>query len=110
MDDLIALRATLRSERSAYFLTWGRLYDPVDAAPLLRVIAPHVARMVGKRDEILELEVCDRLSEAMSAPYFFEAFFHMCQNRIPYGANYEEWAVLTRQNVEAGKDLYFLGL
>jgi hypothetical protein len=49
------------------------------------------------------------LQDAATAPYFYEALFHMCQQKIPYGEGYERWAAETLRKMRDGSELYYLG-
>ncbi|MBJ7594948.1 MAG: hypothetical protein JF886_08840 [Candidatus Dormibacteraeota bacterium] len=91
-----------------FFLTWGRVFDAVDPTPLIDAVKPHLVRM--SRGEVRIVEVCDSLQEASAQPYFFESFFMLCQQRIPYGPGYDDWAAETRKKMTAGKDIHFLGV
>lgn len=91
-----------------YFLTWGQLFGAIKSQPLVDAVKPHLERMA--RGDARTVEVCDFLQEAAGEHYFFEAFFSMCQGRIPFGPSYEEWAAETRRQIEAGKEIYYLGV
>ncbi len=45
MEDIVALRVTLNTGADRFFLTWGRVFDPVDPEPLIEVVKPHLVRM-----------------------------------------------------------------
>ena len=107
MEDLVALRATLASGETRFFLTWGRLFGSVDPRPLVEAVTPHVVRMA--RGEVVAVQLCDTLQEAAGEPYFFEAFFEFAQRPIPFGPNYANWVADMRERVESGKEISFLG-
>lgn len=107
VDDIVALKATLLTGQELYFLTWGRLFDPVDAEPLIEVVRPHVMRMA--RDPIRDIRLCESLQEAAGTPFFFEAFFKICQERIPFGRDHPAWAKAKADELREGKGIHFLG-
>jgi hypothetical protein len=107
MEDIVAIRVRLESGVSRYFLTWGRIFDAVHESEFVDTIRPHVLRMV--RDKTAAVELCDNLQEASQAPYFFEAFFKMCQEGIPYGPGHQDWRMKRQEALRAGKEIYFLG-
>jgi hypothetical protein len=108
MDDVVALRVTLATGGQRFFLTWGRLFGAGEDQPLIDVVRPHLERMA--RSEVRTVQICDSMQEAAGERYFFEAFFTLCQQCIPFGPGYDEWAVETRRRVEAGKDIHYLGV
>jgi hypothetical protein len=108
MDEIIALRVELANEQRRFFLTWGRLADPVDPTSLIDIVQPQLRRFALGGD-IARVEVCATLQDAATAPYFYEALFHMCQQKIPYGEGYERWAAETLRKMRDGGELYYLG-
>jgi hypothetical protein len=89
-------------------LTWGRLQDIVDPAPLEKLIMS-VAYQNSLGGEAMSAELCYRLQEAAGEPYFFECLFSMGQNRIPFGPGYAEWASETAEKMAMGKEIWYLG-
>lgn len=72
MEDVVAVEVVLEDGSSRYFMTWGRIQDVVDTKPLEQLILKHSSR-VSLRGVAKSARVCSTLSEAQSAPYFFEA-------------------------------------
>lgn len=108
MEDIVAVRLNLDNGDARYFLTWGRLPEAVDPAPLERLVL-NAATRFSLGGTPVSAQLCATLQEAASEPYFFENFFKMCQRRIPFGPEYKAWAAETLQRLEAGKELYYLG-
>jgi hypothetical protein len=108
VEDLVALRVTLTTGAKRYFLTWGRLYGPVDPADLIDVVSPHVRRRALGGD-VASIELCDSLQEASNEPYFYEGLFDMARDGPMYGPGYQAWAQSKRERLSEGKDLYYLG-
>ena len=108
MDDIVALRVRLTNGEKRYFLTWGRVFDPVDPRGLCDAVWGQLDKFALGGDAA-RIDLCDSLREAAEAPYFFESFFAMCQKKIPFGDEYLEWATRTRSDIEQGRGLYFLG-
>lgn len=108
MEDVVAVRVNLGNGEVRYFLTWGRIPDAVDPAPLERLVL-RTATTFSLGGKAVSAHLCATLQEAASEPYFFESFFKMCQRRIPFGPDYSAWAAETLQRLEVGKEVYYLG-
>ena len=108
MDDVVAVRVTLASGVSRYFVTWGRVQDAVDPTDLQDLVLERCAGF-SLGDVAVSAEVCASLQEASGEPYFFEALFSFSQLKIPYGDEYEKWWRETDGEMRRGKHLYFLG-
>lgn len=89
MEDIVAIKVVEESGRDHFFLTWGRIFDPVDPESLLAVVRPKLPRWGVHKAR--SLEVCYSLQDAASEPYFYEALFMMAQERIPFGPKYKSW-------------------
>jgi hypothetical protein len=106
MDDVVALEVRLAGEvKPHFFLTWGRLHDRVNPAPLEAV----VRGLVERRTAVDNVRVCDSLREAAGARFFHEALLHFAWRPVPFGDGYTEWAARTRAALEAGHELYDCG-
>ena len=46
---------------------------------------------------------------AADQPYFYEALIIFSRQRIPYGRAYAKWRTTRRKQIEAGKEIYYLG-
>lgn len=106
MEDIVAVRVLTSKGEAAYFLTWGRIQDPVDPAPLEALVLRD-APSCGV--EGVRAELCSSLQEAAAEPYFYESLFAMSQKPIPFGDGYEEWRASIDLAMQQGKELYFLG-
>lgn len=108
MDDVIALRVVLDDGSSRYFLTWGRLSDAIDTGTVEEIVRAALSRFsLGGR--AASVTVCESLREAATAQYFYENFFRMSQERIPYGPGYQQWAESKLRDLRAGREIYYLG-
>ena len=108
MDDIVAVRVELDTGEHRYFITWGRLHDVVDPRPLAHVILAnaHHFSLGGKP---IQASVCDSLSEASGAPYFFEGLLAISRESIPFGPGYEEWRKSKLEAMAKGREIHFLG-
>lgn len=88
-------------------ITWGRIFDAVDAASLLEAVTPHLSQF-GLRD-YSDVFLCYSLAEASDQPYFYEALFNFSRQEIPFGEGYEAWREEKRRKILSGKDIYYLG-
>jgi hypothetical protein len=108
MEDIVAVRVTLTSGRSRYFLTWGRIPEAIDPQPLLAIVRDNLDRFdLGGEPKAVDL--CPTLQEASGAPYFFEALFQMGQKPIPFGPGYKPWRKRMLLAIQSGSELYYLG-
>jgi len=108
MDDIVAIRATMENGESTYFMTYGRVHsntDPKEIENLVLKFAPQFKTP----SPVVTTEVCRSMSEATSAPLFFEGFFYFCQKVIPDGQEYFEWKRTTRTRLAEGRDIFALG-
>jgi hypothetical protein len=108
MEDIVALRVKLVTGEERFFLTWGRVLDPVDPEPLISCAGQHVDKW-SLGGDVAGIELCATLQEAAHAPYFFESFFRLCQRRVPYGGAYEEWREQMLGELQSGRELHYLG-
>ena len=106
MEDVVAIELTRADGSMSYCMTWGRVFDPVDPAPLLAAVRSH---LIKPGDEPASLRVCETLHEASGATYFFESVIAFGQKQIPFGPGYDEWAAHMRSAIIEGKEIYRLG-
>jgi hypothetical protein len=108
VEDLIAIEVTLADGGSRYFLTWGRIQDPVDPAPVCDLVVRHAAHL-----KPASARVCSTLREAAesdAAPYFYDGLFDFAQRgAIPRGDGYEAWRAERATAMEAGREIYDCG-
>jgi len=106
MEDIIAIRIEFEDQPTRHVLTWGRIQDPVDPAPVERLVAEHMA----SRGRVTSCTVCMTLQEAAHTPYFYEALFAMAQKPIPCGDDYEAWRSRMVEAMRSGKELWDCGV
>jgi hypothetical protein len=110
MEDVIAVEVRLKDGSSRFFVTWGRIQDRVDPAPVCELVMRHVSEaMLG--GEPLAATVCPTLrvaAESSEAPYFFDALVAFSRQKIP-GDRYEEWRREKAEAMANGKELYYCG-
>jgi hypothetical protein len=107
LDDLIAIRVTENDGGSVAFLTWGRLFDPVDESGILAAVEKVLPRFgVG---DYTKLVVCDNLGEVSGERYFYEGLFHFAAKFDHGYKNYESWRKKKLKRVKSGKEIFFLG-
>ncbi|HLU08566.1 MAG TPA: hypothetical protein VK003_02790 [Oceanobacillus sp.] len=108
MEDIVALALELENGSRLYVLTWGRIQDAVDPAPLEQLVFEQsVNRVFGEK--LVRARLCQSLQEASNEPYFYEYFFAMCQKKIPFGEEYHQWRKEMDEKMRSGKELYYLG-
>jgi len=108
MDDIVALKVVLEKGPNHYFLTWGRLIDPVETKTLEELVGSHLSKF-ALGGPAVSISVCDSLREAAGARYFYECFFEMCQKPIRFGDGYRQWAAEMLEQLKEGREIYYLG-
>ncbi len=107
MDDVVAVEVMLTTGNRRYFITWGRIQDPVNPDPLCALVRRHADD--GPLEGIVEsARLCGALREAADsgdAPYFYECFSAFCRRPIPFGSEYESWRRQRHQAMTAGKEI-----
>lgn len=109
MHDIVAVEVRLVSGERRYFLTWGRIQDPVEPVPLAALVLRNAGRFAidGQAESA---RVLWTLHPAIDTPGFWDAFFDMCQRRIPFGnRRYERWRKKIAERQGQGKEIWYLG-
>lgn len=108
MEQWVAVEVRTDRQQSGFFLTWGRIQDPDDPAPLEQ-LAVRAAAHFSLGGTPVSARVCRTLSEAAKQPFFYEALLTFASTPIPYGDGYEPWRAQRAQAMEEGREFYFLG-
>jgi len=108
VDDIVAVEVRLEAGENRYFLTWGRVQDPVDPVPLARLVLSQAHRFGPLGGVPASARVLWSLHPALQAPNFFECFFSMCQAMIPFGDGYEKWRSEMATAMERGEQIWYL--
>lgn len=108
MEDIVAVKVDLEDGTHRFFLTWGRIQDSIDPEPLEQLILDH-CKAYDLGGTPVKACLCGTIQEAVSAPYFYEGFFFMGQQTIPFGKKYKKWKKQMDKKMQAGKELYYLG-
>ncbi len=108
MEDIVAIKVTSSREAGA-FLTWGRIFDTIHPSELLEIIEKNLNRYAFDREASVNLYLCDTLQEVSHFPYFYEAFFKLTQEKIPFGPGYQKWREEKQKALREGKNIYYLG-
>lgn len=108
MDDIVAVAVELEDGAERYFLSWGRIQDRVDPEPLEQLVLKYcIGYDLGGKP--VKARMCWSVQEASHAPFFYEGFFSMCQEHIPFGEHYATWRKEMNDRMQAGEKLYYLG-
>lgn len=94
-----------------YFLTWGRIQDPVDSGPVCELVLQACGGFV-LGGEPATARVCDTLREAAesrNAPCFYECFVKFAQEHIPLGAKHEAWRRVKDELIRSGREIAYCG-
>jgi hypothetical protein len=111
VEDVIAVEVLLADGERRFFLTWGRVHDPVDPGPVCALVLRFAERsQLGGTPS--SARVCESLREAaesVDAPYFYECFYAFCQRRIEFAEGYEAWRQERVEAMEDGKEIAYCG-
>ncbi len=108
MEDIVAARARDNSGKWYGFMTWGRIVDRIDDAWVEEIVLANARQCTIP--PIVEVHVCDSLSEVATCEYFYEGLFHFANSGIPFGASYEPWRQDRLAEFKQGTSrVYFLG-
>ena len=108
MEDVVAARVQLADGSTRYFVTWGRIQDPVDPTGLEEVLWAALSGFeLGGVPESVQL--CRSLQEAADAEFFYEALVAIARQPIPYGPGYGAWAEEKRREMLSGRDFWYAG-
>ncbi len=111
MDDVVAVEVTLANGGRRYFLTWGRIQDPVDPAPVCNLVL-RFAWSCSLGGTPASARLCAALREAADsphAPYFYECFAAMASRRVPLGDDYLTWQAERAAEMQAGREIWYCG-
>jgi hypothetical protein len=108
MENWVAVEVTTEQRKRYFFMTWGRIQDAVDPAPLEALVI-QAAEHFSLDGRPVKARVCLSLKEASQQPYFFEALLTFAQERIPFGEHYDEWRQRKHRAMSEGREFYFLG-
>jgi hypothetical protein len=108
MDDIVALKVIDAKGAAHFILTWGRIFDRIDTAPLEASVRQHASQFGIRAPR--SIVVCRALGAAARATYFYEAFFHISQEKIPFGLRtYEPWRRKIQKEMMKGLHLFYCG-
>jgi hypothetical protein len=109
MDDIVAIKVGDSKAQAHYFLTWGRIFDRVDSKGLEAVITKHASKFGIKNPR--SAVVCESLKKASKTRFFYEAFFHISQEKIPLGVGtYGPWRAKKKQLILSGRQIFYCGV
>jgi hypothetical protein len=108
VEDIVVVAIELQEVARRFFLTWGRIQDSVEPGPLKQLVFKHCTSYdLGGTP--MRACLCGTLREAVDAPYFYEYFFMIGQQTIPFGKKYQKWKKHIHKKMQDGKELYYLG-
>ena len=107
MDDVIAVAVTLDNGERRFFVTWGRIQDPVDPEPVSEIVLRN-ASAYDLGGTPVRAEVCWSLQDASSEVYFHEALLEFAMEPIPFGRGYQRWRKRKAAAMGSGKGLHRL--
>jgi hypothetical protein len=108
MEDIVAARVRDSSGKWYGFMTWGRIVDRIDDSWIQQLAHAHASKCGIK--EVVDVRICDSLSDVAACQYFYEGLFHFANAGIPFGSSYEIWRQDRLSEFKQGTiDVYFLG-
>jgi hypothetical protein len=105
MEEVVAVELRLEGGETRYFMTWGRVQDPVDGSALEAIVMGQ-APAFDLGGVPLRARLCGTLQEASRQPYFFEALLSFSRRRPAWT---EAWRKSADRKMRKGKDLFYLG-
>lgn len=114
MDDVVAVAVELGEGGARYFLTHGRIFDPVETDGLEAAVL-RFAPSCGLEGSPTTARVCATLQEASGEPYFFECLFEMTRDAVspssgPFGRwRYGRWKKRIARDMNEGRGIWYLG-
>jgi hypothetical protein len=111
VEDVIAVEVRLADGTRRFFVTWGRIQDPVDPDPVCAVVM-RCAEECALGSEPIAARLCSTLREAAeskAAPWFYEALVSYSRSSIPLGEGYEAWRERRAEAMERGQQIYYCG-
>jgi hypothetical protein len=108
MEHIVGIKVNDKNLGEVGFLTWGRIFHPVDSELLLDTVQKHFSKFGIYYAETVVL--CDTLQEISHFPYFYEGLFEFSQKIIPEGKKYRIWQESIMKALEKGEEIYFLGV
>ena len=109
MEDVVAVELVAPSGVEHHVVTFGRVQDPVDPAPLIELVLDHASKF--GLDGAVSARICGSLQEAKEAPYFFEALiaFSTKMAAAALEDDHDRWRTTTDREMRDGRHLYYLG-
>lgn len=89
-------------------MTWGRIQDTIDPAPLAELILRHADKFAIDGEPESARVLPSLHYAAGGSPLFYEALSKFASERIPFGRRYQRWRKEKEQAMEAGRELYYL--
>lgn len=109
MEHLVGIKVKDKVLGEIGFVTWGRIFDPVDDDELLAAVKKNLKKFGIFEPE--SMEVCYSLQDVSEFLYFYEAIFEFSKNKFPdTGAEYKKWRAKKKKAILQGEDIYSLGL
>jgi hypothetical protein len=108
---VVAIEVTLTDGGKRYFLTWGRIQDPVDPAPVCNLVLRFAASCsLGGTPATARLCATMRdAADSPDAPYFYECFAAISSRRMPLGDDYRIWQAERAAEMQAGHEIWYCG-
>ena len=107
MEHIVGIKIRDKIIGTVGFITWGRIFHPVDSEELLTIVTQHAPKF--GISHILSIELCDTLQEVAKFPYFYEALFEFSHS-FALANDYKTWKADIKKTMKQGEGIYFLGL
>lgn len=107
MEDVIGFKAMSSNQRWVGFLTFGRLWGPLETEQLENAIRDALPSF--GIDRSAEVYICESLQHLRSCPYFYEGLLSFAWRPISFGSGYDAWRQKQRDEVGTGSGVYCVG-
>jgi hypothetical protein len=109
LENIIAVAMIGADGTKFYFLTWGRIFDPVDEEEIIKCVKIY-ADKCNVSKPIKAGYVCHDLQEASKQMYFYEAFYYMALVKVPSEKKpYQRWKTKIVEELKRGNKIFYLG-
>ncbi len=109
MDNYIAVCVELENKQHRYFLTFGRIFDPVNGDKLCEIIL-HYASRYALGGVPKKAQICYSLNDASHAPYFYECLMQLYEFKCPVDKRkMKKWKSEMKKMILKGEMIMYCG-
>ncbi len=107
MENVVGIKFIDKKRGEGAVITWGRLFDTVNADELLKVITKKLPDFGVHNLESIELSYS--LMEISDQPYFHEQLTFFIKRPIIFNTKHSRWIKRRREALKNGREILFTG-